>query len=192
MCGVTSEMISPSVRRTSRSTPWVLGCCGPMLTSISSVRTSNSTTVGSAIAAGELESDFHFTQFAMNVGGHAEAIRQPAIVAEPFEQGCGLRCSRRCIAEVLQHVEEGGLLPEAIGQVSFFVWLRSRDAPRRQRVEQVRRKMGDGFSSNGLKRGKVLHPIIRELVENRLASIVLFSLRFVHDLAPFWNTCNDR
>src|SRR5947209_3394361 len=40
-------MTSPSVRRTRRSTPWVLGCCGPMLTSISSVRTSNSTTVGS-------------------------------------------------------------------------------------------------------------------------------------------------
>src|SRR4051794_15531058 len=47
MCGVVSEMISPSVRRTSRKTPWVLGCCGPMLTSISSVRTSNSTMVGS-------------------------------------------------------------------------------------------------------------------------------------------------
>src|SRR6266511_4648429 len=41
-------MISPSVRSTSRSTPWVLGCCGPMLTSISSVRTSNSITVGSS------------------------------------------------------------------------------------------------------------------------------------------------
>src|SRR5262245_38568981 len=47
MCGCVSETISPSVRSTSRSTPWVLGCCGPMLTSISSVRTSNSTTVGS-------------------------------------------------------------------------------------------------------------------------------------------------
>ena len=44
---IVSEMISPSVRRTRRSTPWVLGCWGPMLTSISSVRTSNSTTVGS-------------------------------------------------------------------------------------------------------------------------------------------------
>src|SRR5947209_3331406 len=40
-------MISPSVRSTRRSTPCVLGCCGPMLTSNSSVRTSNSTTVGS-------------------------------------------------------------------------------------------------------------------------------------------------
>src|SRR5271165_510731 len=46
-CGVTSEITSPSVRSTSRSTPWVLGCCGPMLTSISSVRTSNSMMVGS-------------------------------------------------------------------------------------------------------------------------------------------------
>src|SRR2546430_1622841 len=44
-------MTSPSVRRTSRSTPWVLGCCGPMLTSISSVRTSNSMTVGSGVVA---------------------------------------------------------------------------------------------------------------------------------------------
>src|SRR5437899_2147967 len=42
-------MTSPSVRSTSRSTPWVLGCCGPMLRSISSVRTSNSTIVGSAV-----------------------------------------------------------------------------------------------------------------------------------------------
>src|SRR4051812_28096153 len=40
-------MISPSVRSTSRSTPCVLGCCGPMLTSISSVLTSNSTIVWS-------------------------------------------------------------------------------------------------------------------------------------------------
>ena len=49
MCGVTSETISPSVRSTNRSTPCVLGCCGPMLTSISSVRTSNSMTRGSSI-----------------------------------------------------------------------------------------------------------------------------------------------
>src|SRR5262245_48244922 len=49
MCGSTSEMISPSVRSTRRSTPWVLGCCGPMLTSISSVRTSNSMMVGSCV-----------------------------------------------------------------------------------------------------------------------------------------------
>src|SRR5689334_15656039 len=48
MCGVTSETISPSVRSTSRSTPCVLGCCGPMLTSISSVRTSNSMIRGSS------------------------------------------------------------------------------------------------------------------------------------------------
>src|SRR5262245_20581746 len=44
-------MISPSVRSTRRSTPCVLGCCGPMLTSISSVRTSNSMTVGSLVGA---------------------------------------------------------------------------------------------------------------------------------------------
>src|SRR6266849_1339135 len=50
-CGVTSEMTSPSVRSTSRNTPCVLGCCGPMLTSISSVRTSNSMMVGSATVA---------------------------------------------------------------------------------------------------------------------------------------------
>src|SRR5262245_7628741 len=48
MCGTASRMTSPSVRSTSRSTPCVLGCCGPMLTSSSSVRTSNSTATGSA------------------------------------------------------------------------------------------------------------------------------------------------
>ena len=46
MCGVTSVTNSPSVRSTTRNTPCVLGCCGPMLMSISSVRTSNSTVSG--------------------------------------------------------------------------------------------------------------------------------------------------
>src|SRR5713226_1083004 len=53
-CGVTSEITSPSVRSTSRRTPCVLGCCGPMLTSISSVRTSNSMMVGSCCTAAAL------------------------------------------------------------------------------------------------------------------------------------------
>src|SRR3990172_6037268 len=48
MWGVTSDTIPPSVRKTSRSTPCVLGCCGPMFTSISSVRTSNSMIRGSS------------------------------------------------------------------------------------------------------------------------------------------------
>src|SRR5512132_3750592 len=47
MYGSAFETTSPSVCSTSRSTPCVLGCWGPMLTSISSVRTSNSTTRGS-------------------------------------------------------------------------------------------------------------------------------------------------
>src|SRR3972149_7784317 len=47
MYGTASSTISPSVRSTSPSTPWVLGCCGPMFTSSSSVRTSNSTCSGS-------------------------------------------------------------------------------------------------------------------------------------------------
>ena len=47
MCGVTSATTSPSVRNTSRNTPCVLGCCGPMLTSISSLCRSNSTSSGS-------------------------------------------------------------------------------------------------------------------------------------------------
>src|SRR5262245_48640116 len=51
MWGVISLTTSPSVRSRSRSTPCVLGCWGPMLTSISSVRTSNSTTVGSSSCA---------------------------------------------------------------------------------------------------------------------------------------------
>src|SRR4051794_21224920 len=55
MCGVTSETTSPSVRSTSRSTPCVLGCWGPMLTSISSVRTSNSTMRGSSRAVDMIE-----------------------------------------------------------------------------------------------------------------------------------------
>src|SRR3954471_3911402 len=55
MCGVTSETTSPSVRSTSRSTPCVLGCCGPMLTNISSVRTSNSTMRGSSRAVDMIE-----------------------------------------------------------------------------------------------------------------------------------------
>ena len=40
------------MRNTSRNTPCVLGCCGPMLTSISSVRTSNSTILGSSTVRG--------------------------------------------------------------------------------------------------------------------------------------------
>src|SRR5437868_12166200 len=61
-------MISPSVRNTSRSTPCVLGCCGPMLTNISSVRTSNSTIVGScgrvAVAISLIAFDLVFTKHA--------------------------------------------------------------------------------------------------------------------------------
>src|SRR5579872_882780 len=49
-------MASPSVRSTSRNTPCVLGCCGPMLTSISSVRTSNSMTVGSGAVTVAMQS----------------------------------------------------------------------------------------------------------------------------------------
>src|SRR5262245_25641391 len=37
MSGLHREMISPSVWRMKRITPWVLGCCGPMLSSISCV-----------------------------------------------------------------------------------------------------------------------------------------------------------
>ena len=35
--GIASPMTSPSVLTTKRSTPWVLGCCGPTLMVISSV-----------------------------------------------------------------------------------------------------------------------------------------------------------
>src|SRR5262249_4150361 len=38
--GSQSSTISPSVRTTTRNTPWVLGCCGPMFSSISSLRKS--------------------------------------------------------------------------------------------------------------------------------------------------------
>jgi hypothetical protein len=40
MVGITDWMTSPSSSSTSRSTPWVLGCWGPMLTVIVSVRSS--------------------------------------------------------------------------------------------------------------------------------------------------------
>src|SRR5262247_1621963 len=79
MVGITDWMTSPSVRSTRRSTPCVLGCCGPMLTSISSVRTSNSTTRGSsrvrgmAVVSGQLFStdsvilQRHFVVFAQRM-----------------------------------------------------------------------------------------------------------------------------
>src|SRR5438094_4814660 len=35
--GAAERIVSPSSSRTSRSTPCVLGCCGPMLTVITSV-----------------------------------------------------------------------------------------------------------------------------------------------------------
>src|SRR5688572_22216624 len=40
MVGITDWMTSPSSSSTSRSTPCVLGCCGPMLMVIVSVRSS--------------------------------------------------------------------------------------------------------------------------------------------------------
>src|SRR5687768_18481004 len=40
MVGFTDTIVSPSSSSTSRSTPCVLGCCGPMLTVIVSVRMS--------------------------------------------------------------------------------------------------------------------------------------------------------
>src|SRR5262245_49911987 len=39
MSGMASFITSPSARTTKRSTPWVDGCCGPMLSVISSVTT---------------------------------------------------------------------------------------------------------------------------------------------------------
>ena len=41
MCGRAAFTISPSVRSSTRSTPWVAGCCGPMLRIISSVSISD-------------------------------------------------------------------------------------------------------------------------------------------------------
>src|SRR5215472_4512490 len=42
--GEADTTVSPSSSSTSRSTPWVLGCCGPMLTVMVSVRTSATST----------------------------------------------------------------------------------------------------------------------------------------------------
>src|SRR5919109_1626082 len=42
MIGLTSRTTSPSSVQKSRSTPWVAGCCGPMLTVNSSVSGSSS------------------------------------------------------------------------------------------------------------------------------------------------------
>src|SRR6476469_8475971 len=41
MVGMDDLIVSPSSSSTRRSTPWVLGCCGPMLTVIVSVRGSS-------------------------------------------------------------------------------------------------------------------------------------------------------
>jgi hypothetical protein len=41
MCGRAARTTSPSVRSSIRSTPWVDGCCGPMLRIISSVSMSS-------------------------------------------------------------------------------------------------------------------------------------------------------
>ena len=46
MCGRLPRRLRRRSASTNRNTPCVLGCCGPMLTSISSVRTSNSTMRG--------------------------------------------------------------------------------------------------------------------------------------------------
>src|SRR5581483_9538399 len=46
MCGTTSTTSSPSTRRTMRNTPWVAGCCGPMLMLRSIV--SSSCSIGTA------------------------------------------------------------------------------------------------------------------------------------------------
>ena len=49
MVGDADTTVSPSSSSTSRSTPCVLGCCGPMLTVIVSVRSSGIVVSGSAI-----------------------------------------------------------------------------------------------------------------------------------------------
>src|SRR5262249_40063017 len=77
ICGSTSETISPSGRSTSRSTPWGLGGCGPMLTSISSVRTSNSTTRGSSSCRG----------VTLISNASASDVRFPVIGVEPYHRG---------------------------------------------------------------------------------------------------------
>src|SRR3954463_6219868 len=76
MCGTTSETTSPSVRRTRRRTPCVLGCCGPMLTSISSVRTSNSTIVWSLAAV----------DMVVPLGEEAFRVQLPGAVVEGIDQ----------------------------------------------------------------------------------------------------------
>src|SRR6188474_2515541 len=48
MMDLAETMTSPSSSSTSRNTPWVLGCCGPMLTVIVSVRSSGICPAGSA------------------------------------------------------------------------------------------------------------------------------------------------
>ncbi len=48
MVGDTDTTVSPSSSSTSLSTPCVLGCCGPMLTVIVSVRTSAMCQLGTA------------------------------------------------------------------------------------------------------------------------------------------------
>src|SRR6478672_2824440 len=88
-------MTSPSVRSTSRSTPCVDGCCGPMLTSISSVRTSNSMTVGSSFGR------FFFSTVAMiHTSGHL--AQHERLFHGPYDPDGRLR--RHVV--VLQHLGE--------------------------------------------------------------------------------------
>src|SRR5215203_226121 len=59
MVGTAETTTSPSISRTSRNTPWVEGCCGPMLTVIVSRRigmacSSGSRAQGSGIGSGNL------------------------------------------------------------------------------------------------------------------------------------------
>src|SRR5262249_48624357 len=92
-------MISPSVRSTSRSTPCVLGCCGPMLTSISSVRTSNSMTVGSAVAVAMNQVSVESNSCSVLVAGEADALHahgdpddaKDGVVDRPHHGGQGVR-----------------------------------------------------------------------------------------------------
>src|SRR5262249_57499588 len=55
MWGRAARTTSPSVRSSIRSTPWVDGCCGPMLRIISSVSKVSSHGVGAnPVGSGEL------------------------------------------------------------------------------------------------------------------------------------------
>src|SRR5688500_4738493 len=68
MVGMADRTISPSSSSTRRSTPCVLGCCGPILTVIVSLRSSATSMRPFQAIAFEVGPEFFFADFKRLVG----------------------------------------------------------------------------------------------------------------------------